>query len=224
MRRTIVVLAKAPDESTGAMRSVMDAQAASCLHECFLLDTLEKALAVPDADLAVCSATGDDLAFLQHVTPRWTTYVHGEGMCLGERINSCLEQVRNPGTAAIVIRADTPTLPARCLELAFDALAADGVDLVLGPSISGGWYLVGMSAAHPELLEGADWGDPQSIIDRAAELGLGWFMLPAWRCIRTADDLEVLRGEAEETSSLCYSAPRTREFLCELGEKQGVPG
>ncbi len=222
MRRTIIVLAKAPDETTGEFRSIMDSQAASCLHECFLMDTLEKASAVPDADLVVCSATGDDLAFLQQIAPRWTSYVSGAGMSMGERISSCLEQVWNPDMAAIILRADVPTLPARSLELTFDVLSSGGVDIVLGPCRSDGWYLVGMSGRNRSLLRHADWSRRDSIIEEGAKLGLGWYLLPEWRCIRTAEDLEALRDEVYEPSSLCYSAPRTRQFLCELSEKPRV--
>lgn len=221
MRRTIVVLAKAPDESAGEFRSIMDSQAASCLHECFLLDTLEKASAVPDADLVVCSATGDDLAFLQQVSPRWTSYVPGEGMSMAERISSCLEQVWNPDTAAIILRADVPTLPARSLELAFDAMSSGGVDIVLGPCHGGGWYLVGMARPSRALLHRADWSNRDSIVEEGAKLGLGWYLLPEWRCIRTAEDLEALRKEVGGPF-MCYSAPRTREFLCEQAARPTV--
>src|SRR5665647_1544176 len=142
MRRVIIVLAKTPEETTAGLRSIIEAQAASCLHECFLLDTLEKAAAVPDADLVVCSATEDDLTFLQQVSPKWTQYVPGDGRDTAARMAYCIEQVRNTDTAVVTIGADAPTLPARSLELAFDALASEDVDLVLGPCAGGGLYLI----------------------------------------------------------------------------------
>lgn len=222
MRRAIIVLAKTPDETRTEFRPVIDEQGAACLHECFLLDTLDKASAVPDADLVICSATGDDIPFLREVSPEWTKYMPGEGMTMNDRMTFCFDQLLEMDVAVVFVTADAPTLPARSLELAFDALAAGNVDVVLGPCVGEGLYLIGMTAAHHELLRRVDWNKPAGIIERLADLGLGWYMLPEWRCIRTAEDLGVLRADLADDSLSGYYAPCTKEYLRELGERSHV--
>ncbi len=204
MRRKIIVLAKSPRETQWVLADAMDAQMASCLHECLLMDTLEKASAVPDAELSVRPATSDDVDFLRAISPDYA-------LCMAS--DDVMEQVYSQGYATVLLSADAPTLPARFMELAFDALAMDDVDVALGPCDTGGWYLLGMKHPRHEMLELAetcDWGELE---ERASALSLRWYVLPGWRCVRGPDDLRALKDELTKPLYAGRSAPRTRRFL-----------
>ena len=70
------------------------------------------------------------------------------GEDLGARLAHAFEDLLADGApGAIVIGSDIPTLPLSVLVAALDRLA--GVDLVLGPSEDGGYYLIGLARRAP---------------------------------------------------------------------------
>ena len=73
--------------------------------------------------------------------------------------------------------------------------------MVLGPADDGGYYLLGMKAAHAHLFADIAWstdsGGRQQRGVRAAELGLEVVELPSWYDV---DDPESLNRLAAETS------------------------
>jgi dihydroorotase-like cyclic amidohydrolase len=91
---------------------------------------------------------------------------------------------------------------------------APDVDLVLGPTDDGGYYLIGLRAPCPALFEGMPWSTSAVLsrtLDRAQRLGLRVACLPAWFDVDTKADLERLAAELAVTPGL---VPRhTREFL-----------
>lgn len=118
-------------------------------------EAMKKAASVPDAETVICT---DDLA-------------------------GCFERLCEPGRSVVAIGANSPTLPVRWLELAFDALASGRVDVVFGPAIHGSFYLIGMNSFHEGSFQDMELDSPEVLkrsVERAAELGLGWFLLPEW--------------------------------------------
>jgi hypothetical protein len=102
------------------------------------------------------------------------------------------------------------------LQQALDLIRNPTVDLVLGPSEDGGYYLIGLRAPHPDLFEAIPWSTsrvlPQTI-RRAEAKGLRIVRLPSWYDVDTPGDLERLRGELERTEEI---EPRhTRRFFME---------
>jgi rSAM/selenodomain-associated transferase 1 len=76
---------------------------------------------------------------------------------LGQRMAASFAQGFDAGKSKIVlVGADCPGVSTAILTAAFDALAQ--ADLVLGPALDGGYYLIGMRRPHPELFAGIDWG------------------------------------------------------------------
>lgn len=223
MRRTLVVMAKAPIPGEVKTRLCPPLGGRQCaqLHECFVLDALEKAAAVPDAELVISYAPAGTLSFFREAAPDARGYLLQKGKDLGKRLWHCLERVCEPGTAVVVMGADSPTLPVRCLELAFDALASGRVDVVFGPAGDGGYYLIGMTFPYPELFEGVNWSTPEVLeksIERTAELGLDWYLLPEWYDVDTPADLARLKVELLNLPAPNRIARHTREFLAQLSE------
>jgi uncharacterized protein len=73
-----------------------------------------------------------------------------------------------------------------------DQLAAGPTEVVIGPSLDGGYYLLGLKAPHPELFAGISWATDAVLADtlkRARELSLTVELLPYWRDIDTYADL-----------------------------------
>ena len=75
----------------------------------------------------------------------------------------------NQGNAVVIVGTDCPGLTADVLDAAFDDLAAR--DVVLGPALDGGYYLVGLRRFCPDLFIGIPWSTPEvlSLTRRAAD-------------------------------------------------------
>lgn len=60
------------------------------------------------------------------------------------------------GERVVVVGTDCPDLTADLIASAFDHLR--GSDLVLGPAVDGGYYLIGLRRVAPSLFSGISWG------------------------------------------------------------------
>jgi uncharacterized protein len=101
-------------------------------------------------------------------------------------------------SAAVVLNSDSPTLPTSVLVKTAEVLACPGDCAVLGPSTDGGYYLLGLKRAHRRLFEDITWSTErvaEQTLERAREIGLDVYMLPAWYDV---DDLQSLRMLHEE--------------------------
>lgn len=114
--------------------------------------------------------------------------VHGS---LGDRLISAFSQAFDKGaTKVVVIGTDTPNLTADILQAAYNAL--DSVDVVIGPALDGGYYLLGMKKMYPTLFKNIPWSTASVCADTVAaalELQLTVKKLQQLRDIDDLDDL-----------------------------------
>ena len=139
--------------------------------------------------------------------------VQGFGGCL---LHAVMAMLGRGHEAAVVLNADSPTLPTALLVRTAAALATDGDRVVLGPADDGGYYLLGMKAAHAHLFADIAWSTDrvaETTRVRAAALGLDVVELPAWYDV---DDVAGLTRLLAETN-LASSAPFTAMALERMG-------
>jgi glycosyltransferase A (GT-A) superfamily protein (DUF2064 family) len=90
------------------------------------------------------------------------------------------------------------------------------VDVVIGPSDDGGYYLIGLRALHHELFENMAWSTDVVVpetVRRATAKGLQVAWLPPWFDVDTPEDLEHLQSTLKYTPG---KAPwHTRQFFLE---------
>jgi rSAM/selenodomain-associated transferase 1 len=141
----------------------------------------------------------------------------------GARLFAAISDLLARGYAgAVLVNADSPTLPASILRAAVDAvLAADAV--VLSPALDGGYTLIGLSRAHGRVFADIAWSTPQvhrQTTARAAEIGVPVVDVPPWYDVDDKQTLRLLQGElAGErlppplTDIKGADAPATRRFL-----------
>lgn len=109
-------------------------------------------------DAAMSHWLGDDLRYREQ----------GAGD-LGERMARAFEDSFREGSAAtVLIGADCPGLTADLLATAFDRLTIHPV--VLGPATDGGYYLVGLNRAVPEMFQGIAWSTNTVLEDSLRKL------------------------------------------------------
>ncbi len=86
-------------------------------------------------------------------------WLQGEGD-LGQRIERILTRALLDSKAAIAVGSDSPTLTAIHLEAALDTLRV--ADAVIGPSLDGGFYLLGLRRCRPGLFDSLPWSTAQT--------------------------------------------------------------
>jgi uncharacterized protein len=127
------------------------------------------------------------------------------GDCLFHTISHILG--RGHG-AAVVLNADSPTLPTALLIETAQVLARPGDRAVLGPSNDGGYYLLGLKSAHRHMFDNIDWSTErvaEQTRARAREIGLEVHSLPVWYDV---DDIEGLQRLHAELSGADLAGPR----------------
>ena len=119
------------------------------------------------------------------------------GEDLGARMDQAFRAIFARGyQRVLVVGTDLPSLPGACYTQALSLLADH--DLVLGPSLDGGYYLIGLRRSVPELFVGMPWSTDRvfSLTRAKAEaLGLKTGLLPTWRDVDTIEDLLALIDE-----------------------------
>ena len=126
------------------------------------------------------------------VDPRLFEKKLQEGSNLGERMSNSFSQAfENGSDKAVIIGSDCPDVTDELIAKAFQIL--DKADLVIGPSLDGGYYLLGMKKYHPELFLGIEWSEIsvyETTVRKAKSIGLKISVLPALNDIDTIEDLK----------------------------------
>jgi hypothetical protein len=212
----LAIMAKAP--RVGAVKTrlcpPLRAPEAADLARCFLLDAVDRVRSVAGAQPVMAYTPAEARAQFEDVAPGFAL-ISQRGRDLGERQHRLVEDVLGLGLqAALVIGTDSPTLPRECLDEAVSLVMAPDVDVVLGPTEDGGYYLIGLRTPIPALFEEMPWSTPAVLgrtLERAQRLGLRVACLATWFDVDTGADLERLRAELDATPG---PWPRhTRAFL-----------
>jgi rSAM/selenodomain-associated transferase 1 len=114
-----------------------------------------------------------------------------EGQDLGERMMNAFEKVFKLGCKKVcIIGSDCYELETEIIDEAFERLGSD--DVVIGPALDGGYYLLGMKQLHHDLFTAKDWGTSTVLDDTMASiqaLGITCSELKALDDIDTEEDL-----------------------------------
>lgn len=112
------------------------------------------------------------------------------GKDLGQRMSNAFRELLANYGRIIIIGSDLPEITEQDLEHAFNLLEDN--DLVLGPSVDGGYYLIGLKKNFPQLFTDIDWGTNRvyrQTIVKAEKMNLTIANLPMKQDIDTYEDL-----------------------------------
>ncbi len=114
------------------------------------------------------------------------------GNNLGEKMNRAMGEILDSGYEKVVlIGSDCPYLQPETLKDAFASL--EETDIVLGPSVDGGYYLIGMKQHCPTLFEDIQWSSPevfQCTLRKGSEAALSIGILRSMEDIDTFESWE----------------------------------
>lgn len=202
----LVIFAKAPVPGQVKTRLCppLTPDEAATLHGSFVLDTLERSklaatkLKLP-IDRYLACAPSSTLVFFQIMEERHSVKLLDQvGDDLGARMQQAFETLFAKGYQRVfIVGTDVPSLPLEHYKQALALLETN--DLVLGPALDGGYYLIGLTRAVPELFATMPWSTDRVLaltLEKAATLGLTTARLPEWRDVDTIDDLNALIDSA----------------------------
>ena len=213
----VAIMAKAPLPGQVKTRLCppLSHDEAAGLYRCFLLDKIQQVRALERARPVIAYAPEDAGQIFGAMAPD-LELLPQRGADLGVRLTGILERLLGSGhDGAVAIDSDTPTLPVRLLQQAVDRLADDPeLDVVLGPTEDGGYYLIGLKAPQPVLFTDMPWSTSDVLpetVRRAAGRRLRLAQLPPWYDVDTSEDLNRLRAELARSEARV--APHTRRFF-----------
>jgi rSAM/selenodomain-associated transferase 1 len=136
---------------------------------------------------------GGNLALMQQWLGHNFDYQPQGGGDLGEKIKRSLAAAFKRGSQRVVIiGTDCPGITAHLLATAFYQLQE--YDLVLGPAIDGGYYLIGVNHLMAELFDDISWGSSEVLQQTQAiahKLNLSVTLLPPLADVDRPEDLIV---------------------------------
>lgn len=137
-------------------------------------------------------------------------FVPQDGADWGARQTNLLRWAASSYARAVLIASDSPHLARAVITDAFEALEMR--DAVLGRTVDGGYYLIGMRGFH-DLLSGVPMSTTSAadtVVTRAGDLGLSLAELPVTFDVDEASDLDLLIDALRRDGAL---APATLAAL-----------
>jgi rSAM/selenodomain-associated transferase 1 len=223
----IAVMAKAsiPGRSKTRLMPPLSAEEAAAFNTAFLQDVAANILSASDGtNISGYMAFGppESVAFFKAMLPPGIRLIESWLPNFGDCLRSAIDHLFALGHgAAVVLNSDSPTLPTSLLIDTASILAGPGDRAVIGPSMDGGYYLLGLKVAHRRLFEDIDWSTDRvarQTLERAREIGLPVHVLPTWYDVDELDALRLLHSELCEgrpfaTGLRSHQAPRTTALM-----------
>lgn len=188
---------------------------AASLHGSFVLDSLERSTATVKRGSVrrgfggmgrvVACAPSSQHVFFKILEERYgVRLIDQVGDNLGARMDHAFKTTFAMGYQRVVlVGTDVPLLPRSTYTHALSLLFHH--DLILGPSLDGGYFLIGLKRPRPDLFTDIPWSTDQVLAltrEKAEASGLRTALLPAQRDIDTIDDLRGLIQEAGPSAPL----------------------
>ncbi|MCQ9208759.1 MAG: TIGR04282 family arsenosugar biosynthesis glycosyltransferase [Omnitrophica bacterium] len=216
MKRRLIVFAKEPTKDKVKTRLSTGLSASGCLnlYKAFLKDTINlvKNIRCTEKILAYDS-DGQSPHYLRRIAPHFTFYQQ-KGKDLGIRMHNAFKFAQKKTTAkTVILGSDSPSLPLNFIKKAFKQL--EKCDLVVGPSLDGGYYLIGLKEPSIKLFKGISWSSEsvlEDTIKRAKVLKKKVALLDRWYDVDSPEALQHLKADLKKKE--CRgSAKWTKRFL-----------
>ena len=191
-------MAKAPVPGLAKTRLIpaLGADGAAALAARMLQHTLAEALAAGLGPVTLCAAPdAAHPAFADVAREGRIALADQGGGDLGARMLRAFERALAQHAGALLVGTDAPALDATVLRAAHRQLHDH--DAVIVPAHDGGYVLIGLRRAEPQLFTDMPWSTPQVLAltrGRLREAGLRWAELPPLHDIDEPADLVHLAG------------------------------
>jgi rSAM/selenodomain-associated transferase 1 len=131
---------------------------------------------------------------------------------LGARLADATARAFARGASRVaVVGTDAPRLARDTVVSALDAL--DAADVAIGPSADGGYYLLALRQAQPELFGGIAWSTPSVAAETRARASAAALVVHELPVLRDVDTLEDVRAEWPAIAGLLAARTRLRASI-----------
>lgn len=197
-KERLIIFTRYPEPGTTKTRLIpaLDALGAATLQKQMTEYVLSQARELQSFYLAAIEVrfAGGDRQLMQDWLGKDFHYVAQGTGDLGCRLTKALiDAQRNGIESVVIIGSDCPQLKAQTIAQAFQLLHHNN-DLVIGPALDGGYYLIGLNRLIPELFIGIDWGTERVLsrtVDTARKLNLAIAYLPTLADVDRPEDLYI---------------------------------
>ncbi len=219
----LIVFAKAPIEGYVKTRLCppLAPDEAASLHGSLVLDLLERCQSLQGCDRILAGAPTPEHPFFGAMKTRFKIPIWDQvGDDLGARMAHVFQAaLGSPYQSVIIIGTDIPGITVSLISMAFKSLQQH--DIVLGPTVDGGYSLIGLRSPIPQLFENIPWSTEKVFSltqEKANALGLSVKILPMLRDLDTVEDLQAFIKESKDPKKQVFSS-RTKNVLQELEKR-----
>jgi len=193
----------------------------AAIYQCMIEDKVAEISSLSGMDLAIAFTPNHAEASFASFKRLGFSLFSQKGTNLGERMSNIFADTLIGGHQAVVlIGSDSPDLPKSIIKEAFRVLLSGESDIVLGPCHDGGYYLIGMRRAHPELFEKIPWSTAavlKATLCKSKELGLRTELLCHWHDLDTFEDLVAFyKKYGGNTGADNFPGKKTLSFISRL--------
>lgn len=184
------------------------------LYKAFLKDTAQIVETIEcDLKILAYDSTQTMPAYLKRIFSAYLFYKQ-KGENLGQRMQDACEFAKSKRAGKmVVIGSDAPTLPSSYIQEAFFHLEDN--DVVLGPSVDGGYYLIGVKESSARLFENIGWSSNKvfyQTLRNIQNLGKKCSVLARWYDVDDYQGLCYLQTWLQQAQDKAV-AKWTRKFL-----------
>lgn len=195
MMNALILMTRVPVQGRTKTRLMKILSGEECvkLHESFLLDIFNVFEFIKDdIDIFLTFTPEHSFSLMEDIVPDYIKCFPQQGKDLGERMLNGFIHLFNKGyTKVTLMGSDIPDIQPEDIKISFEALEKS--DIVLGPTIDGGYYLIGMKKAYGDIFDDKlKWGNKsvlEGTIDIANSLGLKIDFTSKLMDIDTKEDL-----------------------------------
>lgn len=215
MRRFLIVFAKEPVKGKVKTRlnGCLSSEKRLNLYKAFLRDTVDLTNKIKCENKILAYDSNKEPGFLKKIAPNFVFYKQN-GENLGMRMLNVLKFITKDNfSKAVIIGSDAPTLPACYIEKAFRQL--DKKDIVLGPTLDGGYYLIGFKRPCSGVFRGIKWSANsvlKNTINNIKNLKRNFSLLDEWYDVDDKEALIRLKLDLKKERDKSV-AQWTRKFL-----------
>ncbi|MEC7641217.1 MAG: TIGR04282 family arsenosugar biosynthesis glycosyltransferase [Nitrospinota bacterium] len=216
----LILFAKAPElgQVKTRLHPFLDHETIYNLYCCFLMDSIDKLCAIQDVDGLIGACPANRLGWFDEVAAnRGVRVFPQEGDDLGQRMRAAFcRRFKEKYEKVLIMGSDSPSLPKSYIESALQSEQ----DVILGPSMDGGYYLVGLNRRITEIFNGVSWGSESVLaqtLDQVKQAEASLDLLPLWYDVDAPESLAFLATHLKLLEkSGDNPSPFTKDCLAEL--------